>query len=45
MENNNRTEQPKTRKVNDFIKMIIGIVLLIAALLALKYLMAAIGAV
>lgn len=45
MENNNRTEQPKSKKMNDFIKLLVGTLLFIAALVALKYLMASFGVI
>jgi hypothetical protein len=45
MENNNRTEQPKTKKVNDFLKLLFGTLIVIGALMALKYLMASFGVI
>jgi len=45
MENNNMTEQPKSKKMNDFIKLLVGTLLFIAALVALKYLMASFGVI
>ena len=38
MENKNNTIEPENKKSNDFMKLMIGIVVVIIALIALKYL-------
>jgi flagellar basal body-associated protein FliL len=44
MENTNQTIQPNDKKsTNDFIKLLIGIVIFVVALVALKYLISALG--
>ena len=44
MENINHTIQPKDKKsINDFVKLIIGIFAFIAFIVALKYLIGAMG--
>jgi len=44
MENTNQTIQPKDKKsINDFMKLLIGILSFITVLVALKYLMSALG--
>ncbi len=45
MENNNIGEQPKTKTKNDFFKLLLGTLLVVGALLALKYLMASFGVI
>lgn len=42
---NNKIEQPKAKKMNDFIKLLVGTILFIAALMAIKYLMASFGVI
>lgn len=44
MENKNHTVQPEDKKsMNDFMKLFIGIVIVIVAMVALKYLVSALG--
>jgi len=44
MENKNHTIEPESKKsINDFTKLLIGIVVVIAAMVALKYLFSALG--
>jgi flagellar basal body-associated protein FliL len=44
MENINQTSQPNEKKSsNDFVKLVIGIVVFIIVLVALKYLVSALG--
>jgi len=44
MENKNHTVQPENKKsMNDFMKLFIGIVIVIIAMVALKYMASALG--
>jgi hypothetical protein len=43
MENKNNTIEPESKKSNDFMKLIIGIVVVIVGLIALKYLANVLG--
>ncbi len=44
MENTNQTIQPNDKKsTNDFMKLLIGVVVFVAVLVALKYLVSALG--
>lgn len=44
MDNNNHTIDPENKKsINDFIKLFIGIVVVIISIVALKYLSTALG--
>ena len=43
MENKNNTIEPENKKSNDFKKLIIGIVVVIISLIAIKYLGNALG--
>ena len=43
MENTNNTIEPENKKSNDFMKLIIGIVVVIIGLIALKFLANAFG--
>ena len=38
MENKNNTNEPETKKSNDLMKLIIGIIVVIISLVAIKYL-------
>ena len=43
MENKNNTIEPESKKSNDFMKLIIGIIVVIVGLIALKYLANVLG--
>lgn len=43
MENNIQKAEPQNHKSNDFMKLIIGIVIVIVSLIAIKYLASAFG--
>ncbi len=43
MENKNQAIEPQNKKMNDFLKLFIGIVVVIISLVALKYLSTALG--
>lgn len=45
MEIQNSAEEPKKKKVNDFVKLFLGILLLTFALMALKYAMGVFGVI
>ncbi len=41
MENKNQVSEPKKKKINDFVKLALGLIIFVAALLLLKYAMVA----